>query len=161
MRSRDPKNVFIEEIAEINNTHEKDIIKDRVESSDTREDVPVLLINLSSFHKVDKVAENVVLVSFLLSSPFVALHLEFLDKDMTAQDTQSVTDKNIQDNRVPPTFSEVREPVLESEFKEFEKDTQEHAEFPISNNQHFEEPSKEVSRDKHVHSTSDVCEFVG
>jgi hypothetical protein len=35
MGSRDPKNVFIEENAEINNTHEKDIIEDRIESPDT------------------------------------------------------------------------------------------------------------------------------
>jgi len=35
MGSRNPENVFIEEIAEINNTHESDIIKDRIESSNT------------------------------------------------------------------------------------------------------------------------------
>jgi len=160
MRSRDPKNVFIEEIAEIDNTHENDIIEDRVESSDAGKDVPVLFIDLSSFHKVEKVGENVVLVGFLFSSPFVALHLEFLDKDVTTQDTQSVANKDIQNDRVPPAFSEVGEPVLEGEFEKFEKDTQEHAEFPISNNQHFEEPSKEMSRNKHIHSTSEICEFV-
>ena len=74
------------------------------------------------------------------------LHLEFLDKDVTAQDTQSIADKNIQDKlinlrnldferdfyRVPPAFFKVREPVLESEFQEFKEDTQEHAESPIS-----------------------------
>jgi len=31
----------------------------------------------------------------------------------------------------------------------------------IPNNQHFEEPSEEMGRDKHVHGTSDVGELVG
>jgi len=34
--------------------------------------------------------------------------------------------------RVPPAFSKVREPVLESKFQEFKEDTQKHAESPIS-----------------------------
>lgn len=59
--------------------------------------MPVLLIDLSSFHKVEKVGENVVLVGIHSSGPFEALHLEFLDEDMTAQDTQSIAEENIQD----------------------------------------------------------------
>jgi len=72
--------------------------------------MPVLFIDLSSSHKVEKVCENVVLVGFGISGPFEALktkirvwyncygyhHLEFLDKEVAAQDTQSIADKDIQ-----------------------------------------------------------------
>jgi hypothetical protein len=85
--------------------------------------MPVLFVDLGSFHKVEKVCENVVLIGIHSSGPFEALHLEFLDEEVTAQDTQSIADENIQDKRVPPAFFEVREPVLESEFQEFKEDT--------------------------------------
>jgi len=35
VRSGDPKNVFVEEITQIDNTHESDVIEDGIESSDT------------------------------------------------------------------------------------------------------------------------------
>ena len=55
--------------------------------------------------------------------------------------------------------------MFESDFQEFEKDTQKHSEFPISifyylltkkkkfnlpNHEHFEEPTKEMSSNEHI-----------
>lgn len=40
--------------------------------------------------------------------------------------------------------------MFESDFQEFEENTQEHAEFPISNHEHFKEPTKEMSSNKHI-----------
>jgi len=48
--------------------------------------------------------------------------------------------------------------VSESEFQEFEKDAQEHAEFPVSDDEHFDEPAEEVSRNVHVDRVSNVEE---
>ncbi len=40
--------------------------------------------------------------------------------------------------------------MFEGDFQEFEENTQEHAEFPISNHEHFKEPTKEMSSNKHI-----------
>jgi len=48
--------------------------------------------------------------------------------------------------------------VSECELQEFEKDAQEHAHFPVSDDEHFHEPAEEMRRDVHVKGVFEVEE---
>ena len=45
---------------------------------------------------------------------------------------------------IPPAFMEVWQPVSESEFKEFKDDGANPAHFGVSDDEHFEPPSKQM-----------------
>jgi hypothetical protein len=53
---------------------------------------------------------------------------------------------------IPPTFPEVRKPVSESYFQDFEGNAAYPAELNISNDHHFEPPSTKVGKEMYIHS---------
>ena len=95
MGSRKPKNVFIEEIAQINSIHQGHVIDDRDESFAIGKDMPITFVNRSGANEIIEIAKNILLINVHILCPFELFHLESLNEKMSSIYSQSITNKNI------------------------------------------------------------------